>query len=130
MSVDVGISATENLFGKVVSNLQTGVYELDGVIYGTSYYVDDYTGFSQSEELQHGNFVALHFYVPEVDPEDVTITLTLTDTKNLDSDGIAVLHITDKDSQVIKAVASMTGYAPITKVYALSGLTCEEADDD
>ena len=94
----------------------------NNAISGTLKYVDDYTGFSGDVSLQSGNYIALHFSVPEVD--DVTITVTVTNPVVLDEDGIAVLRIADKSSQTITVVASKDGYESVTKVLTLSGLTC------
>ncbi len=86
-------------------------------------YQSDYTGFSGDVSLQTGNYIALHFGVPEVD--DVTFTVTVTNPVVLDPDGIVVLRIADKDSQTITVVASKEGYESVTKVYDLTGLVCE-----
>jgi hypothetical protein len=93
-------------------------------ITGTLKYVDDYTGFSGDPALQEGNFLVFHAAVPNVD--DVTITATMDNTSTLDSDGIGVFRVRDKSSQTLTIVASKEGYDSVTKVFSLSGLTCEE----
>lgn len=90
---------------------------------GTLKYVDDYTGFSGNPELQSGNYLAVHFEVPGVDPEDVTITVTVTNPSVLDPDGDIVLRIADKDQQTITVVAEYDGQT-VEKEYDLTGLTC------
>jgi len=125
LSADLGIAADEDLFGKVISDLQDNVAISDNAISGTLKYVSDYTGFSSDVALQSGNYIALHFAVPEAD--DATITVTVTNPVVLDDDGIVVLHIADKDSQTITVVASKEGYESVTKVYDLKGLVCENA---
>lgn len=122
LSVDTSIGASVDLFGKTVSDLQDEIVIENNAISGTLKYVDDYTGFSGDVSLQSGNYIALHFSVPEVD--DVTITVTVTNPVVLDEDGIAVLRIADKSSQTITVVASKDGYESVTKVLTLSGLTC------
>lgn len=72
-----------------------------------------------------GNYLVLHFEVPEV--EGVTIKVTVNRESTLDEDGIVVCHIVDKNSQTVKVVASKEGSAPVTKIYGLSGLICETA---
>lgn len=124
MTVDVEIAADEDLFGKVLSDLQEDIEIDDGSITGTLKYVDDYTGFSGDQALQSGNYIAIHASVPEVD--DATITVKVTNPVVLDEDGIAVLRIADKSSQTITVVASKEGYESVTKVFDLSGLTCDE----
>ena len=122
LSVDTSIGASVDLFGKTVFDLQDEIVIENNAISGTLKYVDDYTGFSGDVSLQSGNYIALHFSVPEVD--DVTITVTVTNPVVLDEDGIAVLRIADKSSQTITVVASKDGYESVTKVLTLSGLTC------
>lgn len=124
MTVDVEIAPDEDLFGKVLSDLQDDIEIGDDSITGTLKYVDDYTGFSGDQALQSGNYIAVHASVPEVD--DVTITVKVTNLVVLDEDGIAVLRIADKSSQTITVVASKEGYESVTKVFNLSGLTCDE----
>lgn len=123
LTVDVDIAADEDLFGKVVSDLQSDIEIGDDSIEGTLKYVDDYTGFSGDTSLQKGNYLVIHASVPDV--EDVTISVKVTNPVTLDDDGIAVLRIADKSSQTVTVVASKEGYKPVKKVYQLSGLTCE-----
>lgn len=124
MTVDAEIAADENLFGKVISDLQDDIEIGDDVITGTLKHVVDYTGFSGDQALQSGNYIAIHAFVPDVD--DVVITVKVTNPVVLDEDGIAVLRIADKNSQTITVVASKEGYESVEKVFDLSGLTCEE----
>lgn len=91
---------------------------------GTLKYVDNYTGFSGDPELQEGNYLVFHAAVPNV--EGVTITATMDNTSTLDEDGIAVFRVRDKSSQTLTIVASKEDCDSVTKVYSLSGLTCEE----
>lgn len=91
---------------------------------GTLKYVDNYTGFSGDPELQEGNYLVFHAAVPNV--EDVTITATMDNASTLDEDGIGVFRVRDKSSQTLTIVASKEGFDSVTKVYSLSGLTCEE----
>ena len=55
----------------------------------------------------------------------MTITAKITKTSTLDSDGIGVFRVGDKDTQTLTVVASKEGYDSVTKSFALSGLTCE-----
>ena len=125
MTVDANIAGTVDLFGKSVTDLQTGIVVGGDSISGTLRYVDDYTGFSSDTALQSGNYIAIHAEVPGV--EDVTFTVRVTTPVTLDDDGIAVLRIADKSSQTITVVASKDGYPSVVKVYRLDGLTCETA---
>ena len=125
LSLDFNVSDSVDLFGKSASDLQTGVaLNVAGTgITGTLKYVTDYTGFSGDPELQEGNFIVFHAAVPDV--EGVTITAKMDNTSALDEDGIAVFRVRDKSSQTLTIVASKEGYSSVTKVYSLSGLTCQ-----
>ena len=124
MSVDTDVDASTDLFGLSVTDLQEGIAINGSEITGTLKYVDDYSSAFSGAEAS-GNYLALHITVPGLDPEDYTITVTVTNPVTLDSDGIVVLRIADKSSQTITVVASADGYDPITKVFSLTGLTCE-----
>ena len=88
--------------------------------------MSNYTGFSSKTSEQSGNYIVFHAEVPNVD--GVTITAKISKTSTLDSDGIAVFRIANKDSQTLTVVASKEGYEPVTKVFSLSGLTVESGD--
>ena len=57
--------------------------------------------------------------------DQYNISVKITNPVNLDADGIFVGRIADKNLQTITVVASATGYETVTKVYDLSGLTCD-----
>lgn len=125
MSIDADIDSSVDLFNKSVTDLQENIVIGDDAITGTLKYVSDYTGFSGDASLQTGNFIVLHADVPDVD--GVTITVKVTNPVVLDEDRIAVLRIADKSSQTITVVASKEGYESVTKVFDLTGLTCNNA---
>ena len=56
--------------------------------------------------------------------EGVTIKVKLTKPVTLDPDGIVILRIADASKQMITITASKAGYADVTKVFELTGLTC------
>lgn len=123
MSVDTDISASEDLFGKVVSDLQDDIaIGTDGAVTGELKYVDDYTGFSGDPSLQSGNYIAIHC---TTDVEGATITAKITNPVTLDADGILVGRIADKDTQTITITASKEGYQTATRILTLTGLTCD-----
>ena len=124
MSVDTAVSASEDLFGKVISDLQSGITIGEDSITGTLKYVSDYTGFSGDASLQSGNFLVLH---STTNHDGATITVTVTNPVTLDDDGIVVLRVANKDTQTVTISVSKEGYETVTKVYSLSGLTCEAA---
>lgn len=115
----------EDLFGKTASDLQEDIVIGENAITGTLKYVADYSGFSSDPTLTSGNYIVLHAEVP--DATGVTITATVTNPSTLDSDGIVVLRIADKDTQTITFTASKAGYATVTKTFTLSGLEVANA---
>lgn len=122
--MNADVDASEDLFGKTISDLQSNVIVLTNRIQGTLKYVDDYTGFSSKVEEQSGNYLVLH---AKTNVPDATITVKVTNPVTLDADGIIVLRIADKDSQTVTVVASKEGYTTATKVFSLSSLTVESA---
>lgn len=123
LSVDANIDSDTDLFGKVVSDLQSNVSISGNNITGSLKYVNDYTGFSGNIAEQSGNYLVIHANIPEID--DATITVTLTNPSVLDEDGIIVLRVTDNSPQTIQVVASKDGYASVRKVYNISDLVLE-----
>lgn len=124
LTIDIDIASDTDLLGKVVDDLQENVHIKDGVVYGRSKYVDDYTGFSGTEEEQSGNYVAFHASVPDV--EGVTITFTGKQTVTLDEDGILILLV-GTNKRKVSFTAAKEGYGTVTKVLNLKGLTLEKA---
>ena len=126
LTADVDFGDVTQFWGKTPADLQSDI-EIDGTnISGILNYIDDYSSAFSGDEAS-GNYIALHFSVPDVD--DVTLTVTITNPVTLDPDGILVGRIRDKDSQTITVVASKEGYESVTKVYDLSGLICDDGDD-
>lgn len=124
LTVDADIDADEDLFGKTVSDLQSGIVISNGTISGTLKYVADYSS-AFGPDLDSGNYIALHCTVP--DAEDAIITVTVANPSVLDEDGIIVCRIANKSSQTIRVVASKEGYPDVIKTFTLNGLTCEDS---
>lgn len=119
LTVDADISSSVDLFGKTVTDLQTGVSVSGTNISGTLHYVTGYTDFSSNPEEQQGNYLAIHCAVPGVD--GVTISVN---GRTLESDGIIVLIVKD-NARGVEVTASKPGLASVTKTYSLAGLTLE-----
>ena len=118
--MDIDEDDTENLFGKHLSDLQSDIVIGDNAITGTLKYVADYSS-AFGPDLDSGNYIALHC---STNIEDATITFTVTNPVTCDATGIVVARIADKTSQTITVVASKEGYDSVTKVFSLTGLTC------
>ena len=123
LSVDADIEDSVDLFGKVSSDLQSGIIVGSKSITGTVKYIADYSSAYGSGE-DSGNYLVLHCEVPDV--EGVTLTCELVGgvhgPQTLDSDGICIFRVTNKSTQTIKVVASKSGYANVTKVFKLNEL--------
>ena len=112
--------------GKTVSDLQSGVKFGANAITGTLKYVENWTWFDSDPEINTGNFLVFKAALTGADK----ITAELIGAKvnpgpiELDSDGIGIFHITNKDTQMVQVVAYKGGLVQ-TKLYTLSGLICE-----
>ena len=120
---------TDTLMGEEkASDLQEDV-EIKGTkIFGFLKYVTGYNAYTTSPELNHGNYIALHAEVPDVN--GVTISVTMSRTAELDSDGNVVARVEDKDTQTITFTASKEGYASVSKTFSLKNLVCEEVPEN
>ena len=127
MSVDADIPASEDLFGKTVSDLQTGVRVGSNAITGTLKYVEDYTGFSSKTEEQSGNYLVIHAADADADSVTVEVVGGTSGPRTLDSDGIIVLRIANKNTQSVQVKSYKNGAVIATKNFSLTGLTLEAA---
>ena len=124
LTIDSSISATTDLFGKSVNDLQSNVVVGKDSITGTLKYVTGYTGFSSKTDEQQGNYLAIHAAVPGM--ADAKITVTVTKPSVLDEDGLIVLLIKNT-SQTVTVKAEKEGYDTVTKTFTLTGLTLQSA---
>ena len=124
MSADADIADTVDLFSKSASDLQSDI-EIDGdTISGTLKYIADYSSAGYTGDEQSGNFLVLHFETEE-DGSSITVELVggVHGPKELDEDGLAIFRIANKSTQIIKVVASKTGYTDTVRTFRLTGLT-------
>lgn len=124
LSVDADIAAGTDLFGKTVSDLQTGIVVGNDAITGTLKYVSDYSSaYGPGEDS--GNYLVIHC---ESETDDATITVEVvggtSGPQTLDEDGIIICRIADKDAQSIRVIATAGGKTNVHN-YRLSGLTCQ-----
>ena len=127
MSVDADISTSEDLFGKTVSDLQSNVRLSANAITGTLNYLDDYTGFSSKTEEQSGNYLAIHAADSKADSITAELVGGTKGPVTLDSDGLIVFRIADKNTQSVKITSYKNGAVKDVKTFSLSGLTLEAA---
>ena len=124
MSTDADISASTDLLGKSVTDLQADIEISDGAITGTLAYVDDYTGFSGDPAEQVGHYLALHHECEAADSVTVELSGSPRGPVELDEDGISVMRITST-AQKIKVTAKKEGYFDEVHEFSLTGLTLE-----
>ena len=123
MSLSADIETSVDLLGKIITDLQSEVTVSGDTISGTLAYIDDYTGFSGDAEEQVGHFLAVKCTADEGD----TITLNLIGGRHgpvtLDEDGICIIRITNKDTQMLEYTATGADGSTETRLFKLTGLT-------
>ncbi len=125
LSIDADISASVDLLGKSVTDLQSNIAIANNAITGTLLYVDDYTGFSDDPAEQVGNYLALHVNAPEDATVTVEVVGGISGAVTLDNDRIIVDRIAST-SQKIKVVMTLDGRQR-EQIYSLTGLTLNES---
>ena len=106
-----------------MGDLQSSVTVSGDTISGTLAYVEGYTGFSGDPAEQEGNYLAIKATAAEGD----TIVLDLIGGTHgpvtLDSDGICIIRITNKDTQKLKYTATGADGSTDERIWKLTGLT-------
>ena len=100
LTTDINVADDEDLFGKVISDLQENIEIVDDEIKGTLKYVTGYTGFSSKVEEQSGNYLVIHNETNGDEPIFVEIIGGTSGPRQLDSDGIIVLRIANNGQRV------------------------------
>jgi len=111
-------------FGKSVEDLQEDIEVGEDGVTGTLKYVSDYTGFSEDEELQEGNFLMLHFDAPGAESITVQLIGGNSNVIWLPVHGIMIARI-ESTEQSIMAVADYGPAGAVIKEIPLDGLTLE-----
>lgn len=119
---DVEIDPSEDLLGKVISDLQDSIEILEDKITGTLKYVTGYTGFSSKVEEQSGNYLALHNISNIGEPIFVEVVGGYSGPVQLDADGIIILKIAN-NNQKVKVTCG-----DLIKEYSLAELTLQEQE--
>lgn len=114
--------ASDDLLGKTVSDLEQDIMVREDDIGGTLKYVSDYTGFSSKPAEQSGNYLALKFTTtPPTAETTVELVGGTSGPKKLDSDGLAILRISDPLTQSVKVISTV-GADSVEKNYKLNNL--------
>lgn len=122
LTTDTVIAADEDLFGKVVADLQENIEITDGEIKGVLKHVTGYTGFSSDESMQSGNYLAIHNETNNDEPIFVELVGGVSGPRQLDSDGIIVLRIANKE-QIVRVTSGSA-----IKEYSLANIILETAE--
>lgn len=122
LTTDVEIAADEDLFGKVVANLQENIEVKENEIVGSLKYVTGYIGFSSNESMQSGNYLAIHNETNNDEPIFVELVGGVSGPRQLDSDGIIVLRIANKQ-QIVRVTSGNA-----IKEYSLANIILETAE--
>lgn len=122
LTTDVEIAADEDLFGKVVADLQENIEITDSEIKGTLKHVTGYTGFSSDESMQSGNYLAIHNETNNDEPIFVELVGGVSGPRQLDSDGIIILRIANKQ-QIVRVTSGSA-----IKEYSLANIILEVAE--
>lgn len=128
LAVDATISDSVDLFGKAASDLQQNIAISNDTVSGTLKYIADYSSAYGSGE-DSGNYLVLHFSTGDVSGSTIKAKLFggVHGWTTLDSDGILITRVTDKNSQTITVVANKEGYEQDVMRLSLKGLTLTPA---
>lgn len=119
---------TNEVLGANPNTLQKDISIVGNNITGELLYKEGYTGYSQSAELQEGNFFAF-----KIVPTDITATIKLKllggvgPEVTMDSDLNAVVRITSTTQKI--RVIMTKGNSSVVKVYNLTGLVLDAKEE-
>ena len=118
--------SAEDLLGKTAAELQSDINIVGkSEITGSLKYVTGYTGFSGDVAEQSGHYIALH--ATHATADSIAVMLhggTVGHPVTLDSDGLAIVRISDKDKQTIECIATKSGVTS-SVTYSLRNLVLE-----
>ena len=112
-TIDADIADSVDLLGKKASDLQKGVFIVDGKVFGTLKYVTGYTGFSGRADEQEGYYLALHYECEDADSIKVNGV-------TLDEDGLHILIMKKKGGNIkVEVIKDSDSYVDYVNVDAL-----------
>ena len=112
-TIDADIEDSVDLLGKKVSDLQKGVFIVDGKVFGTLKYVTGYTGFSGRADEQEGYYLVLHYACEDADSIKVNGV-------TLDEDGLHILIMKKKGGNIkVEVIKDSDSYVDYVNVDAL-----------
>ena len=112
-TIDADIEDSVDLLGKKASDLQEGVFIVDGKVFGTLKYVTEYTGFSGRKDEQEGYYLVLHYACDGADSIKVNGV-------TLDEDGLHILIMKKKGGNIkVEVTKDSDSYVDYINVDAL-----------
>ena len=112
-TIDADIEDSVDLLGKKASDLQKGVFIVDGKVFGTLKYVTGYTGFSGRADEQEGYYLVLHYACEDADSIKVNGV-------TLDEDGLHILIMKKKGGNIkVEVIKDSDSYVDYVNVDAL-----------
>ena len=112
-TIDADIADSVDLLGKKASDLQEGVFIVDGKVFGTLKYVTGYTGFSGRADEQEGYYLVLHYACEDADSIKVNGV-------TLDEDGLHILIMKKKGGNIkVEVIKDSDSYVDYVNVDAL-----------
>ena len=112
-TIDADIADSVDLLGKKASDLQKGVFIVDGKVFGTLKYVTGYTGFSGRADEQEGYYLALHYECEDADSIKVNGVTH-------DEDGLHILIMKKKGGNIkVEVIKDSESYVDYINVDAL-----------
>ena len=112
-TIDADIEDSVDLLGKKASDLQEGVFIVDGKVFGTLKYVTGYTGFSGRADEQEGYYLALHYECEGADSIKVNGV-------TLDEDGLHILIMKKRGGNIkVEIIKDSDSYVDYVNVDAL-----------
>ena len=112
-TIDADIADSVDLLGKKASDLQKGVFIVDGKAFGTLKYVTGYTGFSGRADEQEGYYLVLHYACEDADSIKVNGV-------TLDEDGLHILIMKKKGGNIkVEVIKDSDSYVDYVNVDAL-----------
>lgn len=134
VAADADISAAmtaaglSDLFGKAPTDLQANIeIGANDEITGTLKYVADYSAAGYLGDEKSGNFLCLHFACTGAQTLKAYLVGGIHDESTLDSDGLLISRITDKNTQKVRITATAADGTVTVREYGLSGLVLETA---
>lgn len=127
LTIDANISDSVDLLGKVASDLQSDIVIANGAITGTLKYVEGYTGWSSNPDEQEGNYIALHFEVPNVTDASIYVRFPTGSNKKYivdATDGLIVSRLTAAHlAGGLEVTVTHDDYADFVTTFDISDIT-------